>query len=408
MPSYVIVGGGLAALRGAEQLRRSDADAEIVMLSEETAPPYDRPPLSKEYLRGDWDLERITLTKGQALTEQRIDLRLGARVETIDATGHSVHLADGSSLSYDKLLYATGGRIRPLALPDADLAGVHYFRTLADADAIRAAASTGARAVIIGAGFIGVELAASLAKLGCQVTVLEVASYIWSRFLDEDLAGYIQHRCEEQGVRFLTSVQPTAITGAAGRVAAVTYAGGEAPADLVCIGVGILPNVELAQAAGLTVENGVLVDEFMQTSDPDIYAAGDVINYPDPIFKRRRRVEHWGHAEYTGALAAQNMTGDRKPYDLLSYVWSDVFDMHLEFAGEEKDYDQLTLRGTLADGSFTVLYLKGGTLQAYLGVNAPPREFRVLQRLIREQTAIPADKLDALQDRASDLRALFS
>jgi len=407
MAKYVIVGGGLAAQRGAEQLRRGDAEAEIAMLSEEATPPYDRPPLSKEYLRGDWDLERITLAKGDTLAEQRIDLRLDARVEAIDAAGHTARLADGSSIAYEKLLYATGGRIRELPLPGADLTGVHYFRTLADAEAIKAVAGPGIRAVIIGAGFIGVELAASLVKLGCQVTVLEVAGYIWSRFLDEELAGYIQRRCEDQGVRFMTSVSPTAITGAAGKVSGVAYAGGEAPADLVCIGVGILPNVELAQAAGLRVENGVVVDEFMQTSHPDIYAAGDVVNYPDPIFKKRRRVEHWGHAEYTGALAAQNMAGERKPYDLLSYVWSDVFDMHLEFAGEEKDFDQMALRGSLADGAFTVLYLKGGALQAYLSVNAPPREFRVLQRLIREQTVV-ADKLEGLRDRATDLRGLFS
>lgn len=407
MATYVVVGGGLAALRGAEQLRRSDADAEIVMFSEETSPPYDRPPLSKEYLRGDWDLERITLAKGDTLTEQRIDLRLGTRVDAIDRAAHTVRLADGAIQRYDKLLYATGGRIRELALPGTDLRGVHYFRTLADADAIKAAAAPGTKAVIIGAGFIGVELAASLAKLGCEVTVLEVASYIWSRFLDEELATYIQRRCEDQGVRFLTSVQPTAIHGAGGHVRGVAYAGLELPATLVCIGVGILPNVELAEAAGLQVQNGVVVDEYMQTSDPDIFAAGDIVNYPDPIFQKRRRVEHWGHAEYTGALAAQNMAGEHKPYDLLSYVWSDVFDMHLEFAGEEKDYDQMVIRGALADGAFTVLYVKGGALQAYLGVNAPPREFRVLQRLIREQAPV-ADKLDGLRDRATDLRALFS
>ncbi|MSQ10222.1 MAG: NAD(P)/FAD-dependent oxidoreductase [Dehalococcoidia bacterium] len=407
MATYVVVGGGLAALRGAEQLRRSDADAEIVMFSEETSPPYDRPPLSKEYLRGDWDLERITLAKGDTLTEQRIDMRLGARVEAIDCAAHTVRLADGAVQGYDKLLYATGGRIRELALPGTGLAGVHYFRTLADADAIKAAAAPGTKAVIIGAGFIGVELAASLAKLGCEVTVLEVTSYIWSRFLDEELATYIQGRCQDQGVRFLTSMQPTAINGDGGLVRSVAYTGGELPATLVCIGVGILPNVELAESAGLQVQNGVVVDECMQTSNPDVFAAGDIINYPDPIFKKRRRVEHWGHAEYTGALAAQNMAGEHKPYDLLSYVWSDVFDMHLEFAGEEKDFDQMVIRGVLADGAFTVLYLKGGALQAYLGVNAPPREFRVLQRLIREQAQV-ADKLEGLRDRATDLRALFS
>jgi NADPH-dependent 2,4-dienoyl-CoA reductase/sulfur reductase-like enzyme len=406
MATYVVIGGGLAALRGAEQLRRSDDAAEIVMLSEEPVPPYDRPPLSKEYLRGDWDLTRITLAQPTALAEQRIELRVGARVEAIDRAHRTVRVAGGQTQRYDKLLYATGGRIRPLDLPGATLEGVHYLRTLADADALRAEARAGRRAVIIGAGFIGVEVAASLTKLGCSVTVLEVAPYIWSRFLDERLARHIQRYCEGHGVTFLTGAAPTAISGAGGRVRSVTIGGAQLPADLVCIGVGILPNVELAQAAGLTVNNGVVTDEYMETSDPDIYAAGDVVNYPDPIFRKRRRVEHWGHAEYTGMLAAQNMTGERKPYELLSYVWSDVFDLHLEFAGEEIDYEQLGVRGVLEENSFTVLYLKGGALQAYLGVNAPPREFRVLQRLIRERTPVQA-KLDGLLDRAADLRTLF-
>lgn len=406
MPTYVVVGGGLAALRGAEQLRRSDPGAEIIMFSEEAVPPYDRPPLSKEYLRGQWDLERITLAKADTLAEQRIALRLGTRVEAIDTAAHEVRLAGGGTQPYDKLLYATGGRVRTLPLPGHDLAGVQYYRTLADADALKAAAGSGKRAVIIGAGFIGMELASSLATLGCQVTVLEVMPYIWSRFLDERLAQHIQRYCEERGVRFRTSVEVHAITGD-GTVRAVAHSGGDEPADIVCIGVGILPNTEVAAAAGLTVDNGVVVDAYLRTSDPDVYAAGDVANFPDPIFKKRRRIEHWGHAEYSGSLAAMNMAGEQKPYDFLSYVWSDVFDLHLEFAGEEKDYDHLAVRGSLDEHAFTVLYLKQGALQAYLGVNAPPREFRTLQRLIREQTPLQ-DKLEALQDRGTDLRNLFS
>ncbi len=408
MATYVMLGGGMAGLRAAEAVRRADEAAEIVLISEEAVIPYDRPPLSKEYLRGDWDLERITLTKAADLEAQRITVRLGAAATAIDRANQVVRLAGGGEQRYDKLLYATGGRVRTLDLPGADLTGVHYFRTLADADALRAAAGPGARAVLIGGGFIGMELAASLTKLGAQVTVLEALPYIWSRFLDEALATHIQRICEGHGVQFRTGVAPTAITGSGGRVQAVTAGGADIPAGIVCIGVGILPNVELAQAAGLAVDNGLVVDAAMQTNDPLIYGAGDVVNYPDPIFKKRRRVEHWGHAEYTGMLAGGNMvSGEAKAYELLSYVWSDVFDMHIEFAGEEKDYDQLAVRGSLDEQSFTVLYVKGGALQAYLGVNAPPREFRTLQRLIREQTPL-GDKLDGLKDRATDLRALFA
>ncbi|MBI2888140.1 MAG: FAD-dependent oxidoreductase [Chloroflexi bacterium] len=403
---YVLIGGGIASARAAAQLRRLDQDAAITLVSQEAEAPYDHPPLSKEYLRGEWPRQRVLLHPARFYDEQGIALRLGVAAQALDLAERRVALADGAFLDYDKLLLAMGGRPRRLAVPGAELPGVRYLRTLGDAEAIRADALPGRRAVVIGAGFIGMELAASLTHLGVAVTVIEAAPTIWSRFLDQELAAYFQRYAEARGVTFRTGTAPLAIAGRRRAETVALDSGHELPCDFVCVGVGIQPSVELAEAAGLAVANGVVANEYLETSQPGVFAAGDVVNYYDPIFQKRRRVEHWGHAEYTGLLAAQNMAGEPRPYDLLSYVWSDIFDLHLEFAGEEREHDRVLLRGDLGDQAFTVLYLKEGVLRAYLGVNAPQREFITLQRMIRRRTDLSA-RLDRLRDPAQELRALL-
>jgi NADPH-dependent 2,4-dienoyl-CoA reductase/sulfur reductase-like enzyme len=251
--------------------------------------------------------------------------------------------------------------------------------------------------VIVGAGFIGLELAASLTQKGVRVAVVEAAPHIWSRFADAMLAGFFQDYCARRGIAFHTNEKVSEIRGERGPSVVVTMAGRELPCDFVCIGVGIVPNVELARQAGLAVDNGIVVNEFLQSSHPDIYAAGDVAQYLDPVFRKRRRVEHWGHAEYSGQLAGRNMAGAGEPYDLLTYVWSDIFDLHLEFAGDESDHDQILLRGRPEEAPFTVLYLRGGALRAYFAVNGESREFPILQRLIRTGKSL-AGREAQLQD----------
>jgi NADPH-dependent 2,4-dienoyl-CoA reductase/sulfur reductase-like enzyme len=241
------------------------------------------------------------------------------------------------------------------------------------------------------------ELAASLTQRGVQVTVLEAHSHVWSRFADSTLAGFFQDYCTKKGITFLTSERAAEIRGKGRPTSVITQSGKELPCDVVCIGVGIVPNVELAQQAGLAVDNGVVVNEYLQSSHPDIYAAGDVANYLDPIFGKRRRVEHWGHAEYCGQLAGQNMAGAQNKYDLLTYVWSDIFDLHLEFAGDESEHDQVLLRGTMQEKSFTVLYLKRHVLRAYFAINTGPAEFGMLQRLIRQKRDLTGRE-EQLQD----------
>ncbi|HLE82201.1 MAG TPA: FAD-dependent oxidoreductase [Dehalococcoidia bacterium] len=407
MPTtYLLIGGGLAGAKAAEQLRRQDSQAAITLVSDEAVLPYDHPPLSKELLRGEWPRERVFFQTESFYREQGITLRIGTPARRLDLSKKKVTLADGANLEFDKLLLATGARPRKLRVPGAELPGVHYLRTLSDCEALTDEARRGRRAVVIGAGFIGMEVAASLTQLGVQVTVLEAAPCIWSRFLDEKLAGHLQRFYESKGISFRVGVTPTAVHGEERARAVTTASGEELPCDFVCVGVGVEPNTELATEAGLKVENGVVANEYLETSHPDVYAAGDVVSYYDPVFEKQRRVEHWGHAEYTGLLAAQNMAGERSKYDLLSYVWSDIFDLHLEFAGEEKEYDQLLVRGSLAENAFIVLYVKLGILRAYLAINASQREFPPLQRMIRRKVDLSA-KAAQIQDPGVELRSLL-
>jgi len=283
MPTrYLIIGGGIAGVRAAEQLRRQDAEAEITIVSDEPHLPYDHPPLSKEVLRGDWPPEKAYLHPAEFYREQRIALRLGAAAQRIDLDRKVVLTADDVAISYDKLLIASGARPRRLTIPGADIPGVCYFRTLADCLALREAIQAGGRAAVIGAGFIGMEVAASLAQSGVKVTVLEAAPYIWGRFLDEALARYFQSHCELWGIVFKTGAAPDGILGK-DRVTGVSASGVEYPCDVVCAGIGVAPNTEVAEAAGLEVADGVVVNEYLETSAADVYAAGDV---KDKIFRQ--------------------------------------------------------------------------------------------------------------------------
>lgn len=403
---FLLIGGGLASNRAAKQLRKADAGGSITLVGEEPYVPYDRPPLSKEFLRGEKPKEAIFLDPEQYFHDHAINLVLGVAVQRLDLASKRAVLANGDTVAFEKALIATGGRPVRLKLSGGELPGVHYLRTLDDSAAIHAEASAGRRAVFIGAGFIGMEVAASLTQRGVQVTVIEAQPHIWTRFADATLAGFFQNYCAEKGITFYTNEMAAEIRGTDRPSAVITRSGKEIPCDFVCIGVGIVPNVELAQQAGLTVDNGIVVNEYLQTSHPDVYAAGDVANYLDPVFGKRRRVEHWGHAEYCGQLAGQNMTGANKKYDLLTYVWSDIFDLHLQFAGDESEYDRVLLRGRFEDKSFTVLFLKQKVLTAYFAVNTGAKDFLALQRLIRGKQDV-SGKETQLQDPAVPVKSLL-
>lgn len=404
---YLLIGGGLTSSQAAKQLRQLDSGASITLISEEPHPPYDRPPLSKDFLRGETSADKLPYDPETSLREQNIDLILDTSVERLDPSSKTVSLKDGRQIRFEKALLATGGRPVRLNIPGADLPGVHYLRRIEDSIAIAADAKAGAKAVVVGAGFIGLEVAASLTQRGVQVTVVEFQPHIWARFADAGLAAFVERHCTTRGVTFRTNEAVVQIQRHNQAFTVDLKSGTSLACNFVCIGVGIVPNVELAKQAGLHVDNGVVVNEYLQTSHPDIYAGGDIANYPDPLFGKRRRVEHWGHAEYCGQLVAQNMAGAGNRYDLLTYVWSDIFDLHLEFAGDETEHDQMLVRGDLDKPPFTLLYLKEHRLRAYFAVNANAKDFQPLQRLIRSGKDLSGQELQ-LQDAAVPVKTLLT
>ncbi|MFP4343624.1 MAG: NAD(P)/FAD-dependent oxidoreductase [Anaerolineales bacterium] len=382
---YLIIGGGLAAARAVEAIREQDPEGSITLVGEEPEVPYHRPPLSKDFMQGEQPREKIKVKPPEYYEEQGVRLLLGTKVERLDPTKREAHLSSGETLRYEKALLATGGSPILPGFPGADLPEVYTLRTVEDAEAIRAAAQEGKRAVIVGAGFIGMEMAASLTELGVDVTVVEMLSHLWPQFIDESLGEFFQERFREQGINFYLDEKVEEIRGEQHVESVVTESGKEIPADFVCVAVGIRPNMELVKKAKLEYTDGVLVNAYLQTVDPNIYAAGDIMNYPDPYFGKRRRVEHWGQADYTGDLAGRNMAGAGEQYDLLTYVWSNVFDDHLEFAGDHEEYDQIVQRGEFEDASFTRFFLKRGRMTAYFAINPEDADLSTWQQLIKEE-----------------------
>lgn len=403
---YLIIGAGLAGNEAAKQLRRADPQAAIMLVGEEPHPPYNRPPLTKEFLAETMGVDDILLEAADFYAANNIELILGVKAEALDLATKTAAFSDGNAIQFDKAVLATGGRAVTLPLPGIELGGVHYLRTAGDAKAIGAACSPGKTAAIVGGGFIGLELAATLTKMGLKAIVIEGHAHIWSRFLEAELAEFFQAHCIARGVEFRTNQRAQEVCGSDRVEAVLTTSGDRIPCDLACIGAGIRPNVELAESAGLEVDNGVVVDEFLRTSHPDVFAAGDIVNFPDPISGTRRRIEHWSHAKYTGRLAAQNLTGEAKPYDMLSFVWSDIFDLKLKFLGNEHAHDSTLVRGEVADGGFTVAYLKAGVVSACFAVNGDSREFSAWRGLIQGRTNV-AGREAQLCDANSDLNELM-
>jgi len=399
----VIIGGGLAGFQAACVLRQRDAECEIDLVHAEPHLPYDRPPLTKLYLLGEKKQTDLCYAGPDFYRQARIRC-VHDRAAALRPRDHQIDLAGGTTLGFDKALLASGGRPIRLDIPGAERNGVRYLRTLDQADAIRADLPSVHRVVVVGAGFIGMELAASLTGLGKHVTVVDSADRVWPRFLPEPLSQRLRSHFESRGVRFELGTAVAEVEGV-GSVSAVRTAGGRRiPCDLVCVGVGIRPETALAQAAGIDVADGVIVDEYLRTSHPDVYAAGDVVNFPDPLFGRRR-VEHWGHAEYTGQLAAANMLGAAMPYRFVSYAWSKVFDLHLEFAGDERESDDVIVRGNLDGLRFTLLCLKDRRLRAFFAVNQEPKEFPIMKRWMQRETDLTPHR-QRLADSASDLSAI--
>ncbi|MBP6514751.1 MAG: FAD-dependent oxidoreductase [Steroidobacteraceae bacterium] len=382
--TFIIVGAGQGAQQAVDSLRREGFAGRLVLVGDEPVLPYQRPPLSKKFLAGDFERERLTLRPASFYEQNRCELMLGRRATRLDRAARSVTLDDGALLNYDRLLLATGSRVRLADVPGASLAGVHYLRSIADVDGIRADAQPGRRAVIVGAGYVGLECAATCVKLGLDVTVLEMADRVMSRVVAPEMSAFYAAEHAGHGVDILCNARVSAFEGK-DRVEAVSCADGSRYlADLVVIGIGILPNIELAQEAGIHCDNGIAVDDRCRTSDPEVFAIGDCCSLPSHRYGRRIRLESVDNAFEQAKSAAANMCGRDVVHDKVPWFWSDQFELKLQIVGLSQDYDQVVLRGDPGTRNFSCSYLRGGELIALDAVNHA-KDFMGARKLIAER-----------------------
>jgi NADPH-dependent 2,4-dienoyl-CoA reductase/sulfur reductase-like enzyme len=398
----VIIGAGHAGGRAAEAMRQAGFNGEIVLLGEEAHVPHERPPLSKELLTGEEGAETTFLNPPAYYAENKIDLRLGTRAEAIDRDGQAVVLADGGRVGYDKLLIATGARARRIDCPGADLAGIHYIRTIDDTLALRPELKEGVRVAVIGGGFIGLEVAAGARSRGANVTVVELADQVLSRVADPAVGDLVAGLHKANNVHIVTGSSVERFEGN-GRVAELVCTDGETiAAELVVVGIGILPNQEIAGDAGLDVGDGITADEYGRTSDPNIFTAGDVAYHFNPILGRHLRLESWANAQNGGIAVARNMVTEPTPYAELPWFWSDQFDLNLQVAGAPLSWERLVTRGDPASGRCVVFYMDGSRVVGATAFNQG-REIRACRQLVESGKAVSDEELADPATRLRDL-----
>jgi 3-phenylpropionate/trans-cinnamate dioxygenase ferredoxin reductase subunit len=393
----IIIGAGHAGGELAIALRNEGWEGRILLLGEEAHLPYHRPPLSKAYLAGSVEKSSLSIRPQMAYDKANVEFFGGVRVLRIDRANKRLELADGKQLAYDKLAIATGGRPRPLSVPNAAAAercaNFHYLRTLDDVELIRAQMAAGKRLAIVGGGYIGLEVAAAAVAQGLQVTVLEALPRVLQRVTAAELSAYYERKHREAGVDIRTNVQVADLEVTGETVSAVICAdGSRLETDLVVVGIGLIANTELAAEAGLEVDNGILVNEYAQTSDPDIHAAGDCTNHPNPLLGRRLRLESVPNALEQSRVAAAGMAGKLKAYASVPWFWSDQYELKLKMVGLSEGFERLVLRGEPQTDSFSAFYLKDGKVLAADTVNRP-QDFIAAKRLVAEGIAVTAEQL---------------
>jgi 3-phenylpropionate/trans-cinnamate dioxygenase ferredoxin reductase component len=370
---FVVIGASLAGAKAAEALREAGFAGKVTLIGEETDLPYERPPLSKGYLMGDAPREGAQVHDADWYRQQDIDLRLGARVTNLDPASHTVTVDGVETIHYDRLLLTTGSRVRRLEVPGEDLADVRYLRTQPESDALLDRLRSGARqVVVVGAGWIGLETAAAARHHGASVTVVEMDTLPLRRVLGDEVATIYADLHRQHGVDFRFGAGVREFRGSDGKLTGVVLTDGtELPADLAIVGVGITPATELAVAGGLTVDNGIAVDPALRTSDPDVYAAGDVASVLNPLLGKRIRVEHWANALNGGPAAARSMAGEDVVYDPVPYFFSDQYDLGMEYAGyvDPGGYDEVVFRGDPSSFEFIAFWLKDGRVLAGMNAN---------------------------------------
>jgi 3-phenylpropionate/trans-cinnamate dioxygenase ferredoxin reductase component len=397
--TFVIVGANLTGGAAVQGLRDRGFEGRLVMIGEEPHLPYERPPLSKEYLRGEKDLRSIFMREDGWYGEQDVDARIGTRATRLDLPESAVELEGGDRIRFDAILLATGARPRRLPGPDSER--VRYLRTIEDADRIRGRLESARHLVVVGAGFIGAEVAASARTLGKEVTVLEFAPVPLARALGPEMGEVYSAIHRDHGVSLHTGEGVEAIEERDGGVTVRSTAGREVEGDLVVVGVGIEPRTELAEEAGLAIDNGVLVDARCRTSAEGVFAAGDVANHDHPLFGRIR-VEHYDNALKMGTHVAGSMLGDEEPFQDPHWFWSDQYDLNLQYGGFAKEWDDIVIRGSVEDRDFCAFYLKDGRLLAALGLGRGKEVRRAMKLISARATPDPS----ALRDDELDLRTL--
>jgi 3-phenylpropionate/trans-cinnamate dioxygenase ferredoxin reductase component len=402
IPTFVILGANLAGGAAASTLRGEGFDGRLIMIGAEPHPPYERPPLSKEYLRGEATFDSSLLRPASWYEENAVELRTGVRAERIDLSANAVVMEDGDAIGYDRLLIATGGRNRSLDVPGKDLPGIFSLRTVEEADAIRAAAAEGGRALVVGAGLVGCEVAASLRALGVEVDVVEIYDGPLIRMVGPEIASVLEAVHREHGVRFHFGQTVSSFLGDSRVRAVLTDDGERVEADFVVVAVGIEPELGAVAGSGIAIDNGVLVDEACRTNVDGVFAAGDVANHLHPLFGRRMRVEHYDNAIKQGTAAARSMLRDGLEFDDPHWFWSDQYEQNLQYLGHARAWDDFIVRGTFEERRLLGFYVRDGVVDAVVGLNRG-RDVRRAAGLIRARR--PVDP-QLLRDEDVDLKQL--
>jgi 3-phenylpropionate/trans-cinnamate dioxygenase ferredoxin reductase subunit len=401
--TILIIGGGQAAAQAVDTLRRAGFDGRLVLVGDEPHLPYQRPPLSKQFLAGELAVDRLPFRHQAFYDGHQVELRLGKAAARIHRDTRRVVLGDGTEIAYDRLMLSTGAHSRALTCPGAELSGVHYLRGIGDVALIREGLKPGARVVIVGGGYIGLETAATARKLGCAVTALEMADRVMNRVVASSVSEYFAHEHRTQGVKIVCNTRVVRLEGSGSVERVVCADGSSYEADMLIVGVGAIPNTELAAQAELPCENGIVVDEYCRTADPAIYAAGDCTNHPSLRYGMRVRLESVDNAFEQGKTAALNMLDRATLHDRVPWFWSDQFDNKLLIVGLSQGFDQQVLRGDPATRGFSVCYLKGGELIALEAVNHS-KDYMAARKMIADRARPDVDKLAdpriALKDTA--------
>ena len=401
MTGIVIIGAGHAAGQAAASLRQAKFAGPITIIGDEAHVPYQRPPLSKQYLAGTQLADKVYLRAEKFYADKDIQLMLDTRATQIDPSTKTINLDNGETIAYEKLLISTGSRPRKLSIEGSDLSGIHYLRTMDDVDGIRADVKPGANLVIVGGGYIGLEVAAVGIELGMNVHVLEMEERILQRVTTPEMSAYYHKLHTDRGVHIHTQTGVIGFSGN-GSVEKVLCGDESFDADIVIVGIGIIPNTEIAEEAGIHCENGIVVDDHCRTSDPDIYAAGDCTNHPNPLMNKRLRLESVPNAMDQARVSTANMLGDDKVYAAIPWFWSDQYDLKLQMVGFSADGDSQVLRGDMDTHQFAIFYLKDGKVVAADAVNSP-KEFMLCKQLVGK----PADPAK-LADPETDLKSLLA